>query len=400
MSSQEREVLEAFVVRNDDLERLEAALSQFNIFEAVGAVRQELRHSDFLAFLLDPGRPHALGDTFLKRLLKHVLHTKPNPPISAVEIDIADMSGASIRREWRNIDILIEDVDNGLVCVIENKVFSSEHSNQLERYRQIVAQRFPDCRCVFLFLTPEGDAASDESYASVSYSEIVDLTDAVREARESTVGAEVQTLMTHYTTMLRRYVVTESEIADLCRKLYREHRQALDLIYEHRPDLQYELFEMLQALVKEAASARDLVLDHSTKSAVRFAVEEWDRYAPQLAGEGWVPSDRVLLFEFANAADRLSLKLIIGPGPQPLRKELHRMLKGWPKLFNQVRGGTYKKYKTVYMKRLLSSGDYEAADWERIDEKVQRGWENFLDNDLPQIREVLEGIRWNELPTS
>lgn len=45
--------LEAFVVGNPDLERLETLLDQFNMFEAIGAVRQELRHSDFLAFLLN-----------------------------------------------------------------------------------------------------------------------------------------------------------------------------------------------------------------------------------------------------------------------------------------------------------------------------------------------------------
>jgi hypothetical protein len=46
--------LEALVVDNPDLERLETLLGQFNIFEALDAVRQERRHSDFLAYLLDP----------------------------------------------------------------------------------------------------------------------------------------------------------------------------------------------------------------------------------------------------------------------------------------------------------------------------------------------------------
>ena len=40
-------------IDNPDLERLEALLDQFNLFEALGIVRQELRHSDLLAFLLD-----------------------------------------------------------------------------------------------------------------------------------------------------------------------------------------------------------------------------------------------------------------------------------------------------------------------------------------------------------
>jgi hypothetical protein len=44
-----RKSLEAFVVDNADLERLEFLLNQFNIFEAIGMVRQEERRSHFLA---------------------------------------------------------------------------------------------------------------------------------------------------------------------------------------------------------------------------------------------------------------------------------------------------------------------------------------------------------------
>ena len=64
----EYELLQKLVVDNSALERLESLITGFNIFEAIGAVRQEPRHSDFLAFLLDPGADHGLGDAFAKRL--------------------------------------------------------------------------------------------------------------------------------------------------------------------------------------------------------------------------------------------------------------------------------------------------------------------------------------------
>lgn len=59
--TQARESLEAFVTDNPDLEHLEALLAQFNIFEAIGTVRHEVRHSDFLAYLLNPQENHGLG---------------------------------------------------------------------------------------------------------------------------------------------------------------------------------------------------------------------------------------------------------------------------------------------------------------------------------------------------
>lgn len=55
---EEHGLLEDFVVGNRDLERLGKLLAEFNFFDAIGAVRQELGHSDFLVFLLDPRVNH------------------------------------------------------------------------------------------------------------------------------------------------------------------------------------------------------------------------------------------------------------------------------------------------------------------------------------------------------
>jgi hypothetical protein len=44
-----------------DFDSIHRRMLLFNVFEAVGAVRAELRHSNFLAYLLSPSRPHGLG---------------------------------------------------------------------------------------------------------------------------------------------------------------------------------------------------------------------------------------------------------------------------------------------------------------------------------------------------
>ena len=64
LAETDRAVLEDFVVDNRDLDQLEALLTQFNIFEALVVIRQDLRHSEFLAFLLDPRQNHGLGGHF------------------------------------------------------------------------------------------------------------------------------------------------------------------------------------------------------------------------------------------------------------------------------------------------------------------------------------------------
>jgi len=67
MSKKEQELLESFVVGNSDLESLETLIAGFNIFEAIGMVKQEIRHSHFLAFLLNP----SVFNSFLNTLLTY-----------------------------------------------------------------------------------------------------------------------------------------------------------------------------------------------------------------------------------------------------------------------------------------------------------------------------------------
>ena len=69
----ESEALKALEADAPELHRIGARLDRFNVFEAIGFVGQELMHSQFLAFLLDPKQTHDLGDLFLKRVLREAL---------------------------------------------------------------------------------------------------------------------------------------------------------------------------------------------------------------------------------------------------------------------------------------------------------------------------------------
>ena len=68
-NERDRQALEAFLLDNPELAQLESLVDEFNLFEVIGTVRQELRHSDVLAFLLSPQERHGLGPAFLQQLL-------------------------------------------------------------------------------------------------------------------------------------------------------------------------------------------------------------------------------------------------------------------------------------------------------------------------------------------
>jgi hypothetical protein len=387
--SDQLEPLERFVVGNPDLERLEDLLSTFNLFEAIGAVRQELRHSDFLAFLLNPSSPHGLGDLFLKRVLKQSimgLSANEGRALSPIDLDVWNLEDLVVLREWQNIDILMIDDAHRLVVAIENKIDSGEHGGQLKRYRSTVEAYYPSWSHVFLFLTPEADPPSDESYIPIGYSLIAEIVDGIAATRSSTLGEDVLSTLRHYVEMLRRHIVTESEIADLCRRIYRKHQRALDLIYEYRPDVQAEIHDLLVSMI---ADEERVIADHSSKSYVRFVPVSWD--LPDLnQGQGWTNTGRILLFEFANRPDSLRLKLIIGPGPDVVRSQLFKLALDHRPPFRPSSRSLNKKWNTIFHRQVLGASDYEDAGKEELEKKVRKWWTTFLNSELPRLDEILE----------
>src|SRR5947207_9890601 len=58
-------------------QQLEKRHKEFNIFESIGVQRRELRHSDFLAFLLNPYESHKFGSKFIRIFLSELLSASP-----------------------------------------------------------------------------------------------------------------------------------------------------------------------------------------------------------------------------------------------------------------------------------------------------------------------------------
>ncbi|HEY3283321.1 MAG TPA: PD-(D/E)XK nuclease family protein, partial [Armatimonadota bacterium] len=309
----DRQALEDLVTDAEALGRLEHRLNRLNIFEAAGMVRQELRHSDFLAFLLDPLRQHGLGDLFATRLLQKVLiqNRDRGLPVSPIDLDVWSLDGAFVLREWSNIDLLLVDKAHRLAVIIENKVDSLERPGQLAKYLRTVGAHYPDCDVVPIFLTPDGTlpaildeqadpglAHASESYIAVGYRLVVDVVEEILWERSSSIGADLNLLLAHYAELLRIHLVGESDIDSLCQTIYQKHRRALDLIYERRPDRQALIHPLLEGLVQQASG---LEVDHSTKTIIRFVPTEW-RVPALLKGDGtWTPSGMMLLFWFENS---------------------------------------------------------------------------------------------------
>lgn len=387
--SSELSVLESFVIDNAELEVLESVLAPFNVFEAIGVTTQELRHSTFLAYLLDPSRNHGLGDGFARSFLVAALRAVPpqDRPLSLVDVEVAGLDDLEVRREWQHIDILLLSRRLDLAVVIENKVYSGEHDNQLARYMFEVTSRNMASKVVGVFLTRDGAIASDPMFAALSYAVICNIIERMVERQAGSLGMEVRGILSHYVQMLRRHILEDSQVAELARAIYRKHRAALDIIFEHRPDLQLTIQSWLEDHIRNDDG---LVLETSTKRYIRFSPREWDDYVPKL-GQNWVASSRVLVFEFQNESSGLSLKLIIGPGDQRLREELF----SWAlthEPFKPARRRLQANWNQIWAYEVLRREEIEAEPEEALI-VLERRWSEIVGTAIPLLTESVRRFR-------
>ena len=233
--------LEALFVNNPDLDRIAAHMNRFNPIRVMRMEGMEVRHSNILAWLLDPAETHGLGDYFLRAFLAEALRgSSDGTEPTALQVTQADLRDVEIRREWQNIDIFVISPRNHWAFIVENKYHSSQHGGQLSRYAEKVRGAF-DTRAEPLairgiFLTLNDEEPEDKTYRSIDYAKISHLLSTLIKRQGQAVGSEVKAFLLHYNEVVEEVTGMSEELANmqsLARELYRTHRRVLDFIQEH-----------------------------------------------------------------------------------------------------------------------------------------------------------------------
>ena len=386
------QALTEFVVSNTELEQLEERLRQFNLFEAIGMQRQEVKHSIFLAFLLDPQQTHGLGDDFLRKVLQRALLGADEAAlqVSVVQLHLMGLNATTVEREWNNIDILLLDAQHELAVIIENKVLTSEHSNQLERYYQIVQREYPTWRLLGLYLTRYGAAPSDRRYLPISYAAIAEIIEALIASRQTALGPDIRTVMTHYAQMLRRNIVSDAELDALCLQIYHKHQRAIDLIMARVPNKRAIIQKALVTMVEQTPGIRRRW--HS-KNQISFHPEEWDVPALQYAGGKDAPA---LIFQFYmyNSPKYLQMWLEIREASVDRRTRLFKMAVDHGKPFNAQAGRLGERSSKVWSRMLVSARQMPQMKAADVITEAHKQWGVFLEKELPVIKKALEDQEW------
>lgn len=243
------------IVQDDDVQRLAAMLDRFNPFDVLRIGHYELRHTNTLAWLLDPAGNHGLGEFFLRAVV-HRLDAQQNGVTLASCFEVAADRAVTVRREVAlsklranapeaerlglddqqepvetledqqepeetrakhgrargnngAIDILLEG--DGWVLAIEAKVRSVEANEQLQRYREGLEAYVrgdtsgKQCACFYVFLTVDGDKPSDPAWQVATWLEhVVNPLEAMLTIRQD-LQPEVHKFLESYQETLRHH---------------------------------------------------------------------------------------------------------------------------------------------------------------------------------------------------
>jgi hypothetical protein len=312
MTSKTLEQSYSNLVLDSQFIELEWRQQQPNIFSALRIAHQEIRHSNFLGWLLDPKQTHGLGSKFLKLFLADVL--KDNKVQLSGIFAQSNLGNATVLREWKNIDILIK-LDR-LVVTIENKVWSGEGNDQLRRYKEIVDSGFKSKNLVYVFLTPYGsDSSMQDSYVNYSYQRIIWILELTLKSYKEGISVAVLVYINDYLETLKSVFMTNSESSNLARQIYLNHKDLFDYIYNHTPNPIRELHEYFSSKLSSFGWTKG----SSFKNFVRFLPTSVNDFIPR-NGTSW--NRESLLFEIKIQADQIDFYFTIGPGDEETRKIL------------------------------------------------------------------------------
>lgn len=397
---------EDLIINSNDFKKLENQLNRFNIFEAVGSVRAELRHSNFLSFLFDPLKPHGLDTKFLEQFLFCI---SKETDFSLQEIDnqqktfknmIFDISLNGIKniivdREKANIDILIEfetqaDRNNKLgekyLIVIENKIDSTEGNNQLERYKNFSDENYPEHIKTLIYLTREGDVTLNSKkfgYIPVSYSLVLKALNSIIEEFENILSSSILLTLNHYKTVLKEHIVEESELVELSQQIYRKHKASFDFVYNNMPDYRNDIGLNIQ---KNFVEKKGYIIARKTKSRVNFVPKTWvnNSSLTEVFDGNWIEGFPYIQYEFVIARENLSFAIYLGPVlDEEVRKKAYDLLSQQAFLkgpTNYKSGGKFSKFKFAALGRNISKISQLDADGEKIKNYLEKVFELIAEN--------------------
>lgn len=299
--------LDRFIVENDALLELEGTVGTFNIFDALGIERREIHHSYFLAWLLSPNESHGHGSLFLRAFLMDILRKADptNRPFSPIDLDGMEFRDVRVWRELEDIDLLISCQHPRLVVVIENKIDSGEHSNQLAKYEAAAKSHFPNVPMLFVYLSPNGAEASRKNWNPYAYTDLYATFQRLKRINSKSIAGDVAVFLDHYLNLIGTRFMENPQIDSLCKRIWDNHRQALKLIFDRYGDPKARMGIEIESALN--SQANNWHIFYRTNEYVGFVPKQWLEWLPPIGEDSKSERRSWLVFLFHIWDEKLFL---------------------------------------------------------------------------------------------
>lgn len=299
-----------FIRDFEKFERLLLRTNRFNPFRVLNVSSHEIRHSNVLAWLLDPKQNHGLSDRFFKKLVIQIILDSENEGTAADSIDVkniylGDYRDLHVYREAEHMDIHAISDRNHFVLLIENKIYSAEHGSQLDDYLAKLRSSHMQYSVLPVFLTRDATPPSNKKYSVCSHASIYAILSNLTSMYEDYIPDRAYDFIQFYIDTLKEILLMDDETTKLCKEIYREHREAIDLI--HRIGIQINVSASVDQF---KAAHSEVEVTNANNNAIIFRIPEFriGRKMNSEWGQGYP-----FAFWFSEYYGSLKLVLEIGP---------------------------------------------------------------------------------------
>ena len=262
MSNLKLENYKKYMEMNVQFNYLKGYYNSVDFASIYGVERMEIKHSNFLKWLFEPKKnsgEKAIEYLPIRSLLKLLQNNNQNYDyLNSLNLDDATIEKVKVMREKHDIDLLIilKINNEGYVIVIENKLESLIHDDQLGKYNRSVLKQYESYKQLFVFLHPGFEVNSnqkqdvqDSKYIPITYQEIYD--NILKVILEFSNSSETKLIVSYYIHSLACYssdtiqglVVTDEEKQCL-RSLFEDQKvlKMIDSLYNGKNDEYTEFY--------------------------------------------------------------------------------------------------------------------------------------------------------------
>lgn len=378
--------IDALKALMDDIDILKNLEDKFdkkpNIFSILKVENKEIRHSNILAWLLNPKENHNLGSLFLNEFIKNIL-TKEEKIILTNKLDF------KVLREWKNIDLLLFNEKEKMAIAIENKIHAGEHDNQLERYYNTMQEYYSDYNIYYIYLTLDGEYAPylSDIWKPMSYKVILNILDNI--INKHKLNDTVNLIINNYIQTVRSLMKMENpEIKELCMQIYEKHKHAIDLIVANIPEGGEPFLRDLSYWIKNEWSHKFNFKNVNNHKWFEFFTSTMDEILPNL--NGIRPYKYFISIEdnICKMAFELQYEGLVNTPTLDLVKEADKKINNH-ELGKSIHGDDIKWIRYAFKTWKI---DITNASDEEARQKIKEDMENILFKEIPNIEKQLKEL--------